>query len=110
MRQAGILAAAGIHALEHHRARLHEDHARARTLARLAAHVPGLSVVEPETNIVMMDITRPGVTASGVLARLAGHDVLMTEFTPTRIRAVTHLDIDDAGISRAAEALAAVFG
>ncbi|HSJ09073.1 MAG TPA: GntG family PLP-dependent aldolase [Longimicrobiales bacterium] len=108
MRQSGILAAAGLYALEHHRGRLHEDHTRARTLARLAAHVPGLRVIEPETNIVMFDITRPGVTASALLAQLREHDVLMTEFTSTRIRAVTHLDIDDAGISRAAEALAGV--
>lgn len=110
MRQAGILAAAGLYALEHHRERLQEDHARARTLARLAAHVPGLRVVEPETNIVMLDVTRPGVTASAVLAQLTERGVLMTEFTSTRLRAVTHLDIDDAGIRRAADALAAVMG
>jgi threonine aldolase len=59
MRQAGILAAAGLYALDHNRERLHEDHARARTLARLAAHVPGMRVVEPETNIVMLDVVRP---------------------------------------------------
>jgi len=110
MRQSGILAAAGLYALDHHRTRLHEDHARAQTLARLGALVPGLRVIEPETNILMFDITRPGVSASAVLAQLAERGVLMTEFTPTRIRAVTHLDVDDAGISRAAEALAAVMG
>jgi threonine aldolase len=108
LRQAGILAAAGLYALDHHRDRLHEDHARARTLARLAAHVPGLRVLEPDTNIVMFDILRPGLNATDLLARLAGHGVLMTPFSPTRVRAVTHLDVDDAGISHAAEVLARV--
>jgi threonine aldolase len=110
LRQAGILAAAGLYALEHHRQRLNEDHARARTLARLAAHVPGLRVVEPETNIVMMEITRAGVTAADVVAALAARGVLMVPFTATRVRAVTHLDCDDTGIRRAAQALAECFG
>jgi threonine aldolase len=109
MRQAGILAAAGLYALDHHRTRLREDHQRARTLARLAAHVPGLRVVEPDTNIVMMDIARPGLSADDVVASVAEHGVLITTFTPTRVRAVTHLDVDDDGVRRAAEALAAVF-
>jgi threonine aldolase len=108
LRQAGILAAAGLYALDHHRERLHEDHARARTLARLAAHVPGLRVVEPDTNIVMFDISRPGVTADALLERLAAEDVLMVPFGPTRVRAVTHLDIDDDAISHAADVLARV--
>jgi threonine aldolase len=107
MRQAGILAAAGLYALEHNRERLGQDHARARTLARLAAHVPGLRVVEPETNIVMFDVVRAGLTAAALVRALAGHGVLMTDFTPTRVRAVTHLDVDDDGVRRAAEALAA---
>jgi threonine aldolase len=107
MRQAGILAAAGLYALDHNRERLHEDHARARTLARLAAHVPGLRVIEPETNIVMMDVTRPGVTAADVVERVAEEGVLLTEFTASRVRAVTHLDADDESIRRAASALAA---
>jgi threonine aldolase len=108
MRQAGILAAAGLHALEHHRERLHEDHHRAHTLARLAAHVPGIRVLEPETNIVMLDVVHPEISAGDLLGRLAAEDVFLTQFTPTRLRAVTHLDVDDAGISRAAEVLAAV--
>jgi threonine aldolase len=110
LRQAGILAAAGLYALDHHRDRLHEDHARARTLARLAAHVPGIRVLEPDTNIVMFDIVRPGLSATDLLARLAGHGVLMVPFSQTRVRAVTHLDVDDAGISHAADVLARVMG
>jgi threonine aldolase len=109
MRQTGILAAAGLYALDHHRARLHEDHARASLLARLAARVPGLSVVEPETNIIMFDITQPSVTGAQILPKLAAAGVLMTEFTATRIRAVTHLDVDDDGVRRAADALHAAF-
>jgi threonine aldolase len=108
LRQAGILAAAGLFALDHHRQRLHEDHHRARTLARLAAHVPGIRVVEPETNIVMLDVVHPTVTAAQLLGRLAEHGVLLTQFTSTRLRAVTHLDVGDEAISRAAEVLAAV--
>jgi threonine aldolase len=108
MRQAGILAAAGVYALEHNRDRLHEDHARARTLARLCAHIPGLRVIEPDTNIVMLDIARPGTTAADIVAAAAGHGVLLSDFTHTRVRAVTHLDIDDDGVRRAASALAAI--
>lgn len=110
LRQAGILAAAGLHALDHHRERLIEDHARARLLADLAAGVPGLRVTTPQTNIVMMDIDRDDLDAAAVLARLAAVGVLMTQFTPKRIRAVTHLDVDDGAVRRAADALAAVFG
>ncbi|CAN5744409.1 GntG family PLP-dependent aldolase [soil metagenome] len=109
MRQSGVLAAAGLYALEHNRPRLHEDHTRARTLARLAAHVPGLHVIEPETNIVMFDIVKTGITAAAVTAALAERGVLMTEFTPTRVRAVTHRDIDDHDVRTAGEALAACF-
>lgn len=108
MRQAGVLAAAGLYALDHHIDRLHEDHERARRLARLASIVPGLRVVEPETNIVMMDVVKAGISASDVVRELAAHDVLMTPFTARRVRAVTHLDISDEGLSHAAEALAHV--
>jgi threonine aldolase len=109
MRQAGILAAAGIYALDHHRARLHDDHARAKRLAALAADIPGLRVIEPETNIVMMEITAEGETSSSVVASLKQRDVLLVEFTATRIRAVTHLDVDDEAVERAASALREIF-
>ena len=106
MRQAGILAAAGLYALEHHRGRLGEDHARAQRLASLTRAIDGIQVTEPETNIVMFEILAPDLVASDVVARLAQRGVLMVEFTERRVRAVTHLDVDDAGIERAAEALA----
>lgn len=103
MRQAGILAAAGLHALDHHRERLVDDHRRARLLAERVSTLPGVSVVPPETNIVMIDLqTRK---AADVLRDLAALGVLMSQFTPTRIRAVTHLDIDDDAIDHASRAL-----
>ncbi len=106
MRQSGFLAAAGIYALDHHLALLGEDHARARELARGAGEIPGIQVVVPETNIVMLDFPDPVVSLDGILEALAAEDVLMVRFGPRRLRAVTHLDVDDAGITRALEVLA----
>lgn len=110
MRQSGILAAAGLYALEHNRERLTQDHRRAKELARGAASVPGIRVEPPQTNIVMLDLLNPEVTVESVLASLATAGVLMAPFGPRRIRAVTHLDVDDEGISRALEALSATMG
>jgi threonine aldolase len=107
MRQAGILAAAGIYALDHNVARLREDHVRASRLAHSAARVQGIRCARPETNIVMLDIERSGLTAQVLLARLAERGVLMTAFAPGRIRAVTHLDVDDGAVERAVTALSA---
>jgi threonine aldolase len=107
MRQSGILAAAGLHALRHHRDRLPDDHARARRLASAASSVEGLSVSSPETNIVLLDLGDPGLQVAPLLAALERRGVLMASFGARRVRAVTHLDVDDRGIERAAEALAA---
>ena len=106
MRQSGILAAAGLYALEHNLARLAQDHDRARQLARGAGELDGLSVETPDTNIVMLDILRPGVTAEMLLNVLAEEGILMVPFGPTRIRAVTHMQVDEDGIRKAVEALA----
>jgi len=105
MRQSGILAAAGLYALEHHVDRLREDHLRARTLAEGAAEIPGLSVLLPETNIVMLDIEAPGISPQDLLDALAVRGILMVPFGPKRLRAVTHLDVDDSGTVRALAAL-----
>lgn len=105
MRQSGILAAAGIYALDHNRNRLAEDHARARVLAKEAGSIPGIEVVAPDTNIVMLDLTDETVSPDGMLEALARAGVLMVPFGPRRLRAVTHLDVDDDGIARALEAL-----
>jgi threonine aldolase len=110
MRQSGILAAAGLYALDNHRERLGDDHARAQRLAALTRDITGLQVIEPETNIVMFDIVKPDLSASDVIGALQQRGVLMVEFTQMRVRAVTHLDVDDAGIDRAAEALAGAVG
>ncbi len=110
MRQAGILAAAGLFALDHNRDRLADDHRRAAQLGRAIADLPGIDVVPPETNMVMVDIRRPDLDAASFLERLAGHGVMLSPFTRTRVRAVTHLDIGDDDIGRAADAFAAVLG
>jgi len=106
MRQSGFLAAAGIYALNNHRAQLAEDHVRARELARGAGEIPGIEVVVPETNIVMLDLPDQTLSLDEILAALAAEGVLMVRFGPRRLRAVTHLDVDDQGITRALGVLA----
>ncbi|MBT8397116.1 MAG: low specificity L-threonine aldolase [Gemmatimonadetes bacterium] len=105
MRQSGFLAAAGIYAMDHHLERLAEDHARARFLAEGSAEIPGVSVVPPETNIVMLDLEDPAVSVDSVLAAMVAEGVLMVRFGPRRLRAVTHLDLDDEGVERAVAVL-----
>lgn len=108
MRQAGILAAAGLYALDHHLDRLTEDHAHAKLLASLVGELPGVEVVEPETNIVMIDLPGDGPDAASVIASMTGRGVLISQFGGYRLRAVTHMDVDEAGIRRVAAALEAV--
>jgi threonine aldolase len=108
MRQVGILAAAGLYALDHNLARLPEDHDRARSLAVAANAVEGLRADEPDTNIVMIHVERPGLEPEVMSRQLAELDVLILPAGPRRLRAVTHLDVDDEGIERAAEALRTV--
>jgi threonine aldolase len=108
MRQAGIIAAGGLHALDHHVDRLAEDHARARRLADGLAGLPGveLDAATVETNILVFAV--PDAPAfCDVLAR---EDVLVIPLDARRVRAVTHLDVDDAGIERALEAAASALG
>jgi threonine aldolase len=113
MRQAGILAAAALYALDHNLGRLAEDHANARRLAERLAPVSGLAVdPAPPSNIVMADLSadpsRALPTAREVAARLEPLGVLCLPFAERRLRFVTHLDVDAAGCDRAAEAVAAV--
>ena len=109
MRQAGVLAAAALWALDHNVARLADDHANARWLAERLAPVPGLVVdVAPPSNIVMVDLG-PGLPAARELsARLAVRGVLCLPFGERRLRLVTHLDVDRAGCARAADELTQV--
>lgn len=106
MRQSGILAAAALYALDHHRDRLKEDHANATLFADLAAKIPGITVVKPETNIVMIDLPTP--TAGDVVKKMAEKGVGIVVFSPTRVRAVTHLDVSREQVQQAASALAEV--
>jgi len=107
MRQSGILAAAALHGIEHHWPRMHEDHERARELAAAVDGAGGAMVVPPDTNIVMIDLPA-GTTASDVAARCAEQGVKLSPWNASRVRAVTHLDVDRAGIKRAGEVLASV--
>lgn len=108
MRQAGILAAAALHALEHHRARLADDHANARRLGELLANVPGLSLAYPvHTNMVFVDLGESiPEDAAAICARLRTMNVLALPNKPRRIRLVCHLDVHDSMIEPAARALA----
>ncbi|HEY0190261.1 MAG TPA: GntG family PLP-dependent aldolase [Kofleriaceae bacterium] len=102
-RQAGLLAAAGLHAIEHHRARLADDHANARAMAERLAESPSI-VIDPsaiQTNIVMFGLARG--TPAQVVERARAQGVLLNATTGNRVRAVTHLDVDRAAVLRAAE-------
>ncbi len=101
MRQAGVLAAAARYALDHHVRRLADDHALAQRLADGLRGLPGLAVEPPQTNIVFADL--PVSRASGLMAHLKTRGVLATGLY--RLRFVTHLDVDAAGIDRAIAAV-----
>ena len=92
MRQSGILAAAVLHALDHHIERLADDHENAAAIARLVNGAGGASVVPPDTNIVMVDL-RNGCAARSVVDAAKADGVLIAEWSATRIRLVTHLDV-----------------
>jgi threonine aldolase len=112
MRQAGIVAAAGIYALEHHVERLADDHARARRLADgwLAAGLP-VDLAQVQTNFVQLDVGPLGLGRDEALARLREAGVgLSSTIHPTVVRAVTHLDLDDEDVDRAIELAPAALG
>jgi threonine aldolase len=98
MRQAGILAAAGLHALDHHIDRLADDHRRTTTFAKAIAELPGVQVAHPApTNMVYLKVP----DAPALAQALADHDVHCIPMNPTTIRAVFHLDINDNDLDRA---------
>lgn len=107
MRQSGILAAAALFGVEHHLTRLAEDHENARLIARMLGGIDGASIVPPDTNILMIDLA-PSLPASTVVERAAREGVLVAEWTATRIRIVTHLDVSTADCRRAADVLAQI--
>ena len=107
MRQSGILAAAALHGIEHHRARLGDDHANARTLAELVNGAGGARVVPPDTNILMIDLPA-GIDAGDVVAGVLARDVRITPWNRSRVRAVTHLDVDTGQVRTAGSVIAEV--
>ena len=108
MRQAGILAAGGLHAVREHRARLADDHANARLLAEQLAGAKNVAVdvARVHTNIVMIDLAHG--TADAVIAIAREDGILLGSAGPQRIRAVTHLDVDTAGVQRAVKVIAEI--
>jgi threonine aldolase len=105
MRQAGIVAAAGLHALDHHVERLADDHANARRLAEgLAAAELPVDLEQVETNFVQLDVGRLGLSADDAVARLRAEGVLLSMTSrPNVLRAVTHVDVSADDIEEAVE-------
>ncbi|MFB6278813.1 MAG: low specificity L-threonine aldolase [Salinibacter sp.] len=109
MRQAGILAAAGLYALDHHRPHLHRDHEKAQHFAERLAECPPLSIdpADVDTNIVIFGV--PDGTAAAIVDDLQDDGVLLTPFGPSTIRATTHRDVSMAEVDEAAGTLLAHF-
>lgn len=107
MRQAGILAAAGLYALDHNVARLADDHARAARLAEALREVPGIDVTAQHTNMVFIDV--PAARLQALKAHMDAARVrLSIGYTPN-IRMVLHKDVDDSGVQRTVDTLRAFF-
>jgi len=107
MRQAGVIAAGALYALEHHVDRLADDHTNAKRLASAVAELPDV-ILDPatvETNIVIFDLRESAGTAKALCDALRADGVLMFPIAPQRIRAVTHLDVSREDIERAIAAL-----
>jgi len=107
MRQAGVLAAAALYALDHHVERLAEDHRNAQIIAQAIADTPGLRLVPPqvETNLIWFCVEREAGTAKDVAAALKERGVLVHAAGPQTLRACTHLDVSAAQAEQAAEAI-----
>jgi len=111
LRQAGIPAAACIYALDHHVERLAVDHANARRFAEGIAELPGIMIDldAVETNLVFFEVDPKYGTAADFASSLAGRGVRMYDVGPQRLRACTHLDVDQAGIDRAVTIMRQMF-
>jgi threonine aldolase len=110
MRQAGILAAAGLFALDHNRDRLGEDHANARLIAEHIAGLPGvaLDLATVQSNIVIFHLAKDALDAATIVARAAERGVLVSAFAARTVRAVTHLDVSRSDCERAGDCLVQV--
>jgi threonine aldolase len=107
MRQSGILAAAVLYALDHHMDRLVDDHANAKTIARIVDGAGDARVVPPDTNIVMVDLS-PRHSSANIVRAAKERGVLLSEWSATRIRMVTHLDVSPDDAQYAAEVVRAL--
>ncbi len=107
MRQAGICAAGCLHALDHHVDRLAEDHANAKALARGLRQIPGVTVEDPDTNLVFFDPTSAGTSPAALQAALR-HRGILVSFLDGRVRACTHLDVSADMIGETLAAIRAV--
>jgi threonine aldolase len=107
MRQAGILAAGCLYAMDHHISRLAEDHAHAKLVAAAVAAVPGLKLTPPavETNLVWFEVEPKMGTATDVAGRLREKGVLVAALGANVVRACTHLDVSKADVQKAADAI-----
>ncbi len=105
MRQAGIIAAGALYAIEHNFERLKEDHRRAKALAEALNSFPGLVIdlQSVQTNIIIIDISLTGKKATLIAEKLEEHGVRVIAFSPTQIRLVTHLHITDNDVDRTIE-------
>jgi len=112
MRQAGVLAAAGLIALEESPKRLHIDHENAKFLAQGLAEIPGIKINPDKvvTNILFADVSGTGLSAPEVSKRLAAQAVLANPSSPQTLRMVTHCDVDRQGCTRALDVLRSVVG
>ncbi len=108
MRQVGILASAGLYALQNHVERLEKDHQNARILADKLKDIEEIDVTDPETNILMIDTTDSGFDESGFIDKLEEEGVLVGSIGPQKIRFVTHLGIDKEDVERAGEIIRSI--
>ncbi|MFM2421914.1 MAG: hypothetical protein RL291_444 [Pseudomonadota bacterium] len=110
LRQSGILAAAGLYALDHHWDRLADDHRHAKRLAELVGNLKGVKIVNPHvpSNLVFIDVSGTGMSAPDVSAKLQQKGARIGASSATTMRAVTHIDVSAADIETAGKAFAAV--
>jgi threonine aldolase len=112
MRQVGIIAAAGLYALDHHLERLKQDHQNAKRLAVGLKELKGVSI-DPkfvETNIVIFDVIETGMTGFQIAEAMKNHGILIHAFGKTQIRLVTHLDVTVEDVEVALKAFEEVLG
>lgn len=111
MRQAGLLAGAGLYALKHNIKRMADDHRRAKMLGQMISQISKIKIdlMSVQTNIIVFDIKRTGMTPEQAMVKLAQKGLWVVPFGATKLRAVTHLDVDDRDIGRAGEIMRKMF-